>query len=130
MERMEPPPRSASFADKMAFYRSQHTTRGVRATHVVGIPGVAFSIPLVAVRPKLGVPAFVASWALQVLGHKRYERNNPALTKGFVTYQLCGLAFWCEEVADLVAGKGIGGVPTAAAGTAGQAASPTEVAGR
>jgi hypothetical protein len=38
-----------------------------------------------------------------------YEKNNPALTKGFLTYQLCGLAFWCEEVAGLLAGEGIGG---------------------
>ena len=106
---MEPPPRSAPFADKMTYYRSQHTSRGVRATHLVGIPGVAFSIPVLFARPPVGIPVFLASWALQVFGHKRYERNNPALTKGFVTYQLCGLAFWCEEVADLVAGRGLGG---------------------
>ena len=103
------PPRSASFAEKMDFYRSQHTTRGVRATHMVGIPGVAFSLPLLFARPKIGVPAFVLSWALQVAGHKIFEKNNPALTQGFLTYQLCGLAFWCEEFADLIAGKGIGG---------------------
>src|SRR5436853_242764 len=38
----------------MAYYRSQHTTKGVRATHIVGIPGVAFAAPSVA--------AFLASW--------------------------------------------------------------------
>jgi uncharacterized membrane protein YGL010W len=93
----------------MDYYRSQHTTRGIRATHLVGIPGVAFSLPLTLARPKLGLPVFGVSWALQVLGHKVYEKNSPALTKGFLTYQLCGLAFWCQEMVDIVGGKGMGG---------------------
>ena len=103
------PERSASFADKMAYYRGQHTTKGIRATHLVGIPGVAFSLPLLAARPKVGAPLFAASWALQVAGHKIFEKNNPALTKGFFTFQFCGLAFWCEEMVDLLAGRGMGG---------------------
>jgi uncharacterized membrane protein YGL010W len=106
---VEPPPREAPFAAKMAYYRSQHTTTGVRATHLVGIPGVAFSMPVMLARPRVGVPMFVASWALQVAGHMIFEKNSPALSKGFLTYQFCGLAFWCEEMADLVAGKGLGG---------------------
>jgi hypothetical protein len=104
-----PPPASAPFAAKMAYYRSQHTTRGIRLTHLVGIPGVAFSLPVLATRPRVGLPVFAASWALQVLGHVVFEHNRPALTKGFLTYQMCGLAFWCEEVADLAAGRGLFG---------------------
>ncbi|MCK9894976.1 DUF962 domain-containing protein [Frankia sp. AgB32] len=106
-----PPDRAASFATKMAFYRSQHTSRGIRLTHLVGIPGVAFSLPLVAARPRVGVAMFAASWALQVAGHALFEHNRPALTRGPLTYQLCGLAFWCEEVAELVAGRGLGAGP-------------------
>ncbi|HWC38364.1 MAG TPA: DUF962 domain-containing protein [Acidimicrobiales bacterium] len=104
------PPSSASFEDKMEYYRSQHTTRGIRATHLVGIPGVAFSLPLTLARPKLGLPVFGLSWALQVVGHKVFEKNSPALTEGFFTYQLCGLAFWCQEMVDIISGKGMGGV--------------------
>ncbi len=101
------PPRDAPFAAKMAYYRSQHTTRGIRLTHLVGIPGVAAAIPLVVMRPRVGVPLFVGSWAVQVAGHVIFEKNSPALANGFFTYQFCGLAFWCEEMADLVAGKGL-----------------------
>jgi hypothetical protein len=101
----EVPPRSATFEEKMAYYRSQHTTQGVRATHLVGIPAVAAALPLMAARPRAGVPLFLGGWALQVLGHRVFEKNSPALTKGFFTYQFCGLAFWCEEMADLVAGR-------------------------
>ncbi|MCD0484378.1 DUF962 domain-containing protein [Streptacidiphilus sp. ASG 303] len=108
----EVPPREAPFAEKMEYYRSQHTSRGIRMTHLVGIPGVAVSLPLLFARPKVGVPLFAASWALQVAGHKLFEKNNPALTKGFVSFQLCGLAFWCEEVGELIAGRGIGGGPS------------------
>jgi uncharacterized membrane protein YGL010W len=103
------PDRSASFGEKMAYYRSQHTTKGVRATHLVGIPGVAFSMPVMATRPRVGLPLFAASWALQVLGHKVFEKNKPALSKGFLTYQFCGLAFWCEEMVNIIAGKGMEG---------------------
>lgn len=111
------PPRSASFDEKMHYYRSQHTTRGIRATHIVGIPGVAFSLPLVFARSKIGLPVFGVSWALQVFGHKYYERNSPALTKGFFTYQLCGLAFWCQEMVDIISGKGLGGADAPPAAT-------------
>jgi uncharacterized membrane protein YGL010W len=101
----EAPPRSAPFEEKMAYYRSQHTTTGVRATHLVGIPAVAAALPLMAARPRVGVPLFLAGWSLQILGHKVFEKNSPALTKGLFTYQFCGLAFWCEEMADLIAGR-------------------------
>lgn len=101
------PPREAPFAAKMAYYRSQHTTRGIRLTHLVGVPGVAASLPLIPLRPRVGIPLFVGSWAVQVAGHVIFEKNSPALTKGFLTYQACGLAFWCEEIGELLAGKGL-----------------------
>ncbi len=100
-----PPPKSAPFAEKMAYYRSQHTTPGIRATHLVGIPAVTVSLPLMLGRPRVGVPMFLGGWALQVLGHKVFEKNSPALTKGFLTYQFCGLAFWCEEMVELISGQ-------------------------
>jgi uncharacterized membrane protein YGL010W len=100
-----PPPKGAPFADKMAYYRSQHTTPGIRATHLAGIPAVTLSMPLILGRPKLGVPMFLGGWALQVIGHKVFEKNQPALTKGFLTYQFCGLAYWCQEMVELISGQ-------------------------
>jgi uncharacterized membrane protein YGL010W len=100
---MNPPDPSAPFAEKMAYYRSQHRSRGVRRTHLVGIPTVLFSLPLIPARPEIGLPMFLGGWAIQIAGHKLFERNNPALTGGPITYQLTGLAFWCEEVGELIA---------------------------
>ena len=99
------PSRDAPWEEKLAYYRSQHTTVGCRATHLVGIPTVAAAMAISAVRPRVGLPLFAAGWALQVAGHKLFEHNSPALTKGFLTYQLAGLAFWCEEMGDLIAGR-------------------------
>jgi uncharacterized membrane protein YGL010W len=99
------PERDAPWEEKLSYYRSQHRTAGCRATHLVGIPTVAAAMPISLVRPKLGLPLFAAGWALQVAGHKLFEHNSPALTKGVLTYQLCGLAFWCEEMGDLIAGR-------------------------
>lgn len=104
----QPPDRYDSFDAKMDYYRSQHTSRGIRLTHLIGIPGVALALPLLAARPRVGAALFAASWAVQVAGHALFEHNRPALTRGPVTYQLCGLAFWCEEVADLLAGRSPG----------------------
>jgi len=100
-----PPPSGAPFSEKMEYYRSQHTTRGIRATHLVGIPAVTMALPLMLARPRAGVPLFLGGWALQVLGHRVFEKNSPALTKGFFTYQFCGLAFWCEEMVELISGQ-------------------------
>lgn len=106
---VDPPLRDATFADKMDYYRAQHTTRGVRLTHLVAIPGVLLAVPLLLVRPRRAVSMLVASLGLQVAGHIAFERNDPGIGAGDPSYALCGLAFWCEEVTDLVSGRGIGG---------------------
>ena len=35
---MDVPAPSAPFAEKMAYYRAQHSSDGVKATHLTGIP--------------------------------------------------------------------------------------------
>lgn len=100
---MNLPEPSAPFAEKLAYYRSLHESGGVRATHLVGIPAIVAALPLLVARPVIGFPMLVGGWSIQIAGHRLFEKNNPALTKGFVTYQLTGLAYWCEEVGDIIA---------------------------
>jgi len=100
---MDVPAPSAPFAEKFSFYRDQHSSDGVKATYLVGIPTLLLSLPLLAARPRIGFPMFVGGWAVQIAGHRIFEHNKPALTRGPITYQLTGLAFWCEEVAELIA---------------------------
>ena len=100
---MNAPEPGAPFAEKMDYYRSQHSSRGVRATHMVGIPALVAALPLIPARPEVGLPLFAAGWLIQLAGHRLFERNTPALTRGPLTYQLTGLAYWCEEVGELLA---------------------------
>jgi uncharacterized membrane protein YGL010W len=99
---MTPPAASAPFAEKLEYYRSQHTSRGVRATHLVGIPAIVMSLPIIVVMPAIGIVMLVGGWVIQIVGHSLFEKNKPALTRGPLTYQLTGLAYWCEEVGDMI----------------------------
>ena len=100
---MDLPEKSAPFAEKLTYYRSLHESPGVRATHLVGIPAIVASLPLLVARPVIGFPMLIGGWTIQIAGHRAFEKNQPALTRGFVTYQLTGLAYWCEEVGDIIA---------------------------
>lgn len=106
---LRPPTGDATFAEKMEYYRAQHTTTGVRATHLVGVPAMAAALPITLVKPRLGLGLLAAAATAQIAGHVLFERNSPALDSGLTPYAFCGLAFWCEEVVDLLAGRGLGG---------------------
>lgn len=99
----EAPAPDAPFADKLAYYRSQHTSRGVNITHQIGTPIITFGIPLMFARPKLGIPMFVGGWALQIVGHRLFEKNYPSTPKGWITYQLTGMVHVCEAYGDMLA---------------------------
>jgi hypothetical protein len=97
------PPPQAPFADKMAYYRTQHTSKGVRATHLVGTPIIAAGMPLLLARPKVGAAMFVGGWAMQILGHRLFEKNLPSTHKGWITYQLTGVIHVCEQYGEMLA---------------------------
>ena len=99
---MTAPAAHASFSDKMAYYRTQHTSRGVRFTHMVGTPVIAAGIPLLFAKPRAGVPMFVGGWLLQVAGHRLFEHNMPSAHKGWITYQLTGVIHVCEQYGELL----------------------------
>jgi hypothetical protein len=97
------PSAAAPFADKLAFYRTQHTSRGVNITHQVGTPFIAFGMPLVFAKPRVGIPMFVGGWMLQILGHRIFEKNLPSTNKGWITYQLTGLIHVSEAYGEMLA---------------------------
>jgi len=86
----------------MAYYRSQHTSKGVRATHLVGTPIIAAGLPLMFAKPRLGAPMFIGGWAMQILGHKVFEKNLPSTHKGWITYQLTGVIDVCEQYGEML----------------------------
>jgi uncharacterized membrane protein YGL010W len=78
-------------------YQQEHTKPLTRLTHVVGIPMIAASLPLVRRSPRLAAGLFVGGWALQLLGH-RIEGNKPAFVDDPV-YLLVGPIWVAHEVA-------------------------------
>src|SRR6201988_4088805 len=100
---MTVPAPDAPFADKMAYYKSQHTSRGTRFTHMIGTPVIAAAIPLLVAKPRMGLPMFVGGWLLQLAGHRFFEHNLPSTHKGWITYQLTGVIDVCEQYGELLA---------------------------
>ncbi|WP_102146038.1 DUF962 domain-containing protein [Mycobacterium hubeiense] len=100
---MYAPPPEAAFAEKLAFYRTQHTSRGVKAAHLVGAPAIIFGMPLVFAKPRVGVSMFVGGWAVNILGHIVFEKNLPSTPKGWLTYQLTGLIHVSEMYGEMLA---------------------------
>ena len=95
---MTAPATDAPFSDKMAYYRTQHTSRGARITHLVGTPVIAAGIPLLFTKPRAGLPMFLGGWLLQIAGHRFFEHNLPSTHKGWITYQLTGVIHVCENL--------------------------------
>ncbi|WP_225725314.1 MULTISPECIES: DUF962 domain-containing protein [unclassified Nocardia] len=100
---MSTPSPAAPFSEKLAYYQSIHTSSGVKATHLVGLPMVVASLPLLFARPRVGSLLFVAGWSLNIGGHLLFEKQNPALRHGPITYQLAGVVTWATEVGEFLA---------------------------
>jgi hypothetical protein len=100
---MTVPAPDAPFSEKMAYYRTQHTSRGVKFTHMIGVPVIAAGIPLLLAKPRVGVPMFVGGWLFQIAGHRIFEHNLPSTHKGWITYQLTGVIDVCERYGELLA---------------------------
>ena len=100
---MTAPTPDAPFSDKMAYYRTQHTSHGVRIAHMVGMPVIAAGMPLLFAKPRAGLPMFLGGWLLQIAGHRFFERNLLSTHKGWITYQLTGVIHVCEQYGELLA---------------------------
>ena len=59
-------------------YQKEHTQRGTKLTHMIGIPMIVASFPAAFVSPPLAGGLFAGGWVLQIIGHKVYEKNEPA----------------------------------------------------
>lgn len=63
--------------DYLVEYAADHAQIGTRLTHMVGIPMIVASLPLLPLNPPVGGALFVAGWALQFIGHYVFEKNDP-----------------------------------------------------
>ncbi|MFW5924824.1 MAG: Mpo1-like protein [Myxococcota bacterium] len=62
---------------KLDEYRRDHQHPVNKATHMVGIPMIVASLPLVFFVPAVGIGLFVLGWILQFVGHA-FEGKPPS----------------------------------------------------
>ncbi|MBX9877477.1 MAG: DUF962 domain-containing protein [Candidatus Obscuribacterales bacterium] len=65
------------FQSQLAEYRRQHSTKGCRITHMIGVPLIALSIPVSFFNKRLATGMFVIGWIFQFIGHIVYQHNRP-----------------------------------------------------
>ena len=63
--------------DYLVEYGRDHAHVGTRITHMLGIPMIVASLPLLPLNPPLGGALFVGGWTLQFVGHYVFEHNDP-----------------------------------------------------
>lgn len=58
-------------------YQESHRHPVNRALHTIGIPTIVLSIPMLWLRPWIGIGMFAGGWVLQFVGHA-FEGKPPA----------------------------------------------------
>ena len=77
-------------------YERNHQTVACKATHLVGIPLIALSIPLLLFNWRRALAFFAVGWVLQFAGHAA-EGKRPKFFEG-AEYLLAGLVWWLQFV--------------------------------
>lgn len=92
-----------TFAEYMQSYSEEHTHPMTRLTHMIGIPMIVASLPLIPAAPPLGIGLFAGGWALQLIGHAVFEKNKPAFASD-PYYLLIGPVWVAAEAFEMVTG--------------------------
>ena len=87
---------SSTFSDLMARYKRDHTHPINKATHIVGIPMIVVSLPLLVLQPATGLGLFVLGWVLQFIGHA-FEGKKPSFLSD-PRFLLIGVAFFVDKL--------------------------------
>ena len=66
-------------ADDLAYYSSQHRTKGCKITHMIGVPIIVASIMVWPFNRKLSGKLQTLGWVIQLLGHLGFEHNTPVV---------------------------------------------------
>jgi uncharacterized membrane protein YGL010W len=94
-----------TFHDYMRTYGEDHTHPINKACHLIGIPMIVASLPLIPVAPPIGVSLFTVGWGFQFVGHY-FEGKKPSFTNDW-KYLTIGPIWAAVEWIELVTGKRI-----------------------
>ena len=96
-----------SFKEHQARYRLEHTTLGCKVMHMIGVPTIVLSLPMVLFDWRWGIAMFVFGWFCQFIGHFVFEKNKPMVfedPKDPYTY-FAAVIFVGQEWLDLFTGR-------------------------
>jgi uncharacterized membrane protein YGL010W len=82
-------------------YASEHTQLGTKITHMIGIPMILASLPVLPFNPIAAGALFVGGWIWQYIGHFIFEKNSPAFY-GDARYLFIGVVWVLLEYAQLM----------------------------
>lgn len=92
-----------SFHDYMRQYHEDHQHPVNKACHLIGIPMIVASLPVIPVAPPVGLSMFTVGWGFQFVGHM-FEGKKPSFTRD-LRYLAIGPVWITVEWIELVTGK-------------------------
>lgn len=92
-----------TFHDYMRSYAADHQHKVNHALHLVGIPMIVGSLPLIPIVPPVGLSLFTAGWTLQFIGHA-FEGKKPSFASDW-RYLAIGPVWVTVEWVEIVTGK-------------------------
>ena len=92
-----------TFHDYMRTYADDHKHPVNKALHMVGIPMIVGSLPLIPIVPPIGLAIFSAGWTLQFAGHY-VEGKKPSFATD-LRYLGIGPVWAAVAWAELLTGK-------------------------
>ncbi|MBL8186731.1 MAG: DUF962 domain-containing protein [Acidobacteria bacterium] len=99
-----------SFQEHMELYRAEHRTVGCKISHLIGVPMIVASFPMLIFNWRWAIALFVVGWMFQLAGHKYFEKNRPVLAADPAnpwTY-FAAIIFVAQEWGSLLSGRGLG----------------------
>ena len=94
-----------TFHDYMRQYHEDHQHPINKACHMIGIPMIVASLPVIPVAPPVGLGMFGTGWAFQFVGHA-FEGKKPSFTRD-LRYLAIGPVWITVEWIELITKKRI-----------------------
>ena len=92
-----------SFHDYMRAYADDHRHPVNKLTHMIGIPLIVSSLPVIPVAPPVGLTMFGVGWGFQFVGHA-FEGKKPSFTRD-LRYLAIGPVWVAVEWIEVLTGK-------------------------
>lgn len=98
-----------SFQEHMQLYRAEHRTIGCKLSHMIGVPMIVASFPVLIFNWRWAIALFVVGWIIQFAGHYYFEKNRPVLMAdpaNPLTY-FAAVIFVAQEWFGVLTGRGL-----------------------